>query len=140
MDKALSIVGHAIDHDRNAPGSIAFIADFLDAIGVLIARCPLDGPLDGVLGDVTGKRLVHRQAQTGIGCRIAASHAGGDADFPDQLGEQLTAFCILCTFAVLDIRPLTVPGHVVARSKLAVHSSMASCFQWGHTFNGVRLD
>ncbi len=122
---AVAIVGHAIDHDRNTPGAVAFVAYFLDIVGVLITGCALYGPLDSVLGDVPGKRLVHRQAQTGIGGGVGAPHAGGDADFPDELGEQFAALRILRPLAVLDVCPLAVSGHVVARARCGVNSSMA---------------
>ena len=42
---------------------------------------------------------------------VRAAQTRGDAYFPDELREQLPAFRILRTLAVLDISPLAVTGH-----------------------------
>ena len=109
---ALTIVGQAIDDDGGTVDAVAFVADFLVADAFQFAGTALDGARDVVGRHVFFLGLGHRGAQTWIKCRIAAAEAGGNRNFLDQLGEDLAAFGVLPSLAMLDVGPFGMPCHV----------------------------
>ena len=110
-DGARAIVRHAVDDHRGAVDAVALIADLFVVHAFEAAGAALDRALDRVLRHVLILRLVHRQAQSRIGRRIAAAESRRDGDFPDQPREDLAALRVRGRLLVLDVRPLAVAGH-----------------------------
>src|SRR5690606_10458559 len=106
------VVGHAVDQDGSAAGTIAFITDLFEVVAIGSARAALNGALDVVLGHVGRGGLVPCQAQTRVGVRVGAAGACRNGDFTDDLGPELAALGVLTPFAVLDVCPFTVSGHI----------------------------
>src|SRR5690606_17402811 len=106
------VVGHAVDQDGSAAGTIAFITDLFEVVAIGSARAALNGALDVVLGHVGRGGLVPGQAQTRVGVRVGAAGACRNGDFTDDLGPELAALGVLTPFAVLDVCPFTVSGHI----------------------------
>src|SRR5690606_40201852 len=109
---ASAIVGHAVDQHRRAARTIACVAGFFVVGAVRSARPALNGALDVVLRHVGGRGLVPGQAETRVGVRVGAAGASRYGDFTNDLGPELAALGVLTPFAVLDVRPFTVSGHI----------------------------
>src|SRR5690606_19715641 len=115
-DRAVSVVGEAIDHDGDAARAIAFVARLLVALAFELARPALDRALHVVLGHALRLRLLDRETKPRIRRGITASGAGRDRDLADELREDLAALCVLRAFSESDVRPLAVTRHVTAPS------------------------
>src|SRR5688572_26250504 len=123
---ARAVVRQAVDHHRRAAGAIAFIAHFLVRDAIELAAAALDRVLHAVLRHVGFARLVHREAQTRIGARVAAAELRRDGDLLDQAGKHLALLRIRRRLAVLDVRPFTVPRHaIILRMLLAKNEKTA---------------
>src|SRR5690606_17271488 len=111
-DGARAVVSHAVDEDSGSAGAIAFIADLFKVVAVGTASATLNGALDVVLGHIGRGGLVPGHAQARVGVRVGAAGTRRYGDLTDDFGPELPAFGVLTPFAVLDICPFTVSGHI----------------------------
>ena len=109
--RAVLVVGHRLDDHRDAAGAIALIADLVIVLGVS-AHGLLDGAFDHVLRHRLALRLLDREAQARVLLRVGVAHLRGDGDFLRQLGEKFRTRGVLTPFAMLNIRPFGMAGHV----------------------------
>ena len=119
------VVGHAIHHHRRAVDAVAFVAQLHIFHAFQFTAAAFDGALDVVLRHVVLIGLFHRQAQARIAGRIAVAHPGRHGDFLDQARENLAALGILLAFAMLNVCPFTMTGHLVS-PLVASHSPNAA--------------
>ena len=105
-DRADAVVGRAVDDERSTADAVAFVADFLVGDAFELAGALENGVGDGVLGHVAGAGLDQGEAETGVGLRLAAAHAGGHDDFTNQLRPEVGALGVLTALAMLDVGPL----------------------------------
>src|SRR6185312_11171580 len=118
-DGALRIVGHAVDDERDPRWAITLVADFLHLCGILAAGA-LERALDGVLGHVSGQRLVDAGTQARVAGRVRAAAARGDGDLADQLGEKFSATRVLGVLATFDAGASAHTDSCVVREKTAI--------------------
>src|SRR5690606_27306629 len=109
--RAVAVVRHAVDDHGRAARAVALVADFLVIRAVALTCTAPDGTVDVVLGHALRLGLLDGKAQPRVGADVAPAHARGHRDLADELGEQLAAFLVLGTLAVLDVCPLAVSGH-----------------------------
>ena len=110
-DRADAVVGRAVDDERSAADAVAFVADFFVGDAFELAGALENGVGDGVLGHVAAAGLDQGEAETGVGLRIAAAHAGGHDDFTNQLRPEVGALGVLTALAMLDVGPLGMTCH-----------------------------
>ncbi len=126
-----AVVGHEFHDDRHPAGTVSFEDPFLVIHPFDIAGALLDGPVDGVLGHVFGFGFIDGGAQARVTFRVAPADLGRHGDFLDELGENLSAFGVLCAFAVFDVRPLAVSCHdskfSLYRMEIPVNRESAPC-------------
>ena len=117
-DRAVAVVGGAVHDDGNAAGPVAFEGDFFVGGAGELTGAALDGALDVVVGHVLGLGGSDGAAQARIAVGITA-RLGGDADFLDELRENLAALGVERTLFVLDCRPFGMAGHGNLRDVLS---------------------
>ncbi len=107
---AVAVVGQDLDHDRNAAGAVALVADLVVVLSVATQRL-LDRAVDVVLRHVLHARCDHRRPQPRVHRRIRHAELGGHGDFARELAEQLGFGRILSPLAVHDVLELGMAGH-----------------------------
>src|SRR5690606_3764549 len=90
------------------------VTDLLVARALELAGAALDRALDVVLRHALRLRLLDRETQAGIRCRIAAAAAGPDRDLSSELRAALAALSVLRALPEPCVGPCAVPGHVTA--------------------------
>ena len=71
-----------------------------------------NGAIDRIVGHVAGFGIEDGFAQSRICIRIAATRAGRDSYFLDELGEEFAAFGVRRALLVLNRMPLRMSGHL----------------------------
>ena len=107
---AVAVVGQHLDNDRDAAGTVTFVADFVIAFGVAALRL-LDGAIDIVLRHVLGARCKHSCAQPRVHRGVRQAKLGGHRDFARELAEQLGLRFVRPPLAVHDVLELGMAGH-----------------------------
>ncbi len=111
-DRAILIIGQAIDHHCGSTRAVSLVADLLVVGSIEVAGTALDCPIDIVLGHALRFGFIDGEPQPRIGGQVPAASTRGNCDFANQLGKELTALLVLSALAVLDVRPLTVSCHI----------------------------
>src|SRR5947209_649672 len=96
---AVTVIGHRLDHDRDAVWAVALIHDLVVIRTLALAHAALYRSVNGVIGHVLRFGVTDRLAKTGIRIGIAAAASfGGDGDLLDHLRKDLATLSIECTF------------------------------------------
>src|ERR1700754_3313546 len=104
-DSAILVVGENVDDDGDATGAVALVGDLLVGDAFELAGSALNGALDIFRRHVFGLGRGDGSAQAGISVSVASAELGGDGDFLDQAGEDLSALGVEGALLVLDCRP-----------------------------------
>jgi hypothetical protein len=105
---AVGVVGHGLDHDRDAARPVAFVRELFVRDAVELTGAALDGAVDVVLGHVARLRFRDGGTETGVAVDVASAEAGGDGHFLDDAREDLAALGVRRTLLVLDGAPFAV--------------------------------
>src|SRR5215472_3804788 len=112
--RALPVVGHAVDHDRDPDRTVALVAKLFQRLALAGARSTIDGGLDLVGRHVDLACFLHCEPQTEIAVDVAATLLGSDGDLTAGTRERLAALRVDDSLLVLDARPLGMPGHLLS--------------------------
>ena len=110
-DRAVLVVGHALDDERRAAGAVALVGDFLVGDAGQLAGAALDRLLDVVGRHVDRLGVGDDRAEPRIHAWIAAAIPGRDGQFLDDAREDLAALGVSRALLVLDRVPLGMAGH-----------------------------
>ena len=102
---AVAVVGENIDQNGDTGRPVSFVGRFLVGGALEIARALGDGPGDIVLGHVGRLGGLDACPEAGVSLRVAAADAGGDGDFPNELGEDLAPLGVGRALFPLDGAP-----------------------------------
>ena len=108
---ACRVVGHRLDHDRDAARTVRFVQHFDVVHAFQFARALLDGAVDVVLGHRHRLRIIDGRTQPGIAAGITSAQLGGHGDFADQPREERTALVVRGGLGALDRFPFTMSCH-----------------------------
>src|SRR4051794_592267 len=117
-DGAVLVIGEHLDHDRDAPGAIPLVGDFLVRDARELPRAALDRALDVVGRHVRRLGFRHDRAQPRVLVDVAAAVARRDGQFLDDAREDLAALGVSRALLVLDGVPFGMAGHGETPRKL----------------------
>ena len=110
---AVAVIGHGLNDDCNAGGTVAFVDDLLVVIGIACTERLINGALDIIVRHIRRFCLGDDRSKAGIVIRVAAAaFLDGDDHFARDLGERLSALCVGCTLSLLYIMPFGMSGHI----------------------------
>ena len=125
--RAVAVVGHRLDQQRDAARAVALVDDVLERVDVgALAGALGDRALDVVLGHRGVLGLLHREPEPRVALDVAAALLRRDRDGARELGEQLAATGVDDRLLVLDPRPFRVTGHGVEVSSARDRSTSAA--------------
>src|SRR5438309_11059288 len=104
--RAVAVVGHRLDQDRNAADAIALVGDLVVIYALGVAAAAFDGAVDSVVRHVGRLCVQNAFAQTRVCVRITAARAGSDRYLFDKLCKDLAALRIRRAFLMLYCVPL----------------------------------
>src|SRR5215472_17190649 len=103
--RAVLVVGEDAHEHGDAARPVALVGDLLELLARTAPRALLDGAPDVVCGHVGGLGRLDGGLEPHVGLGVAAAMLGRHRDFPENLGEELSALDIGLTLLPLDLRP-----------------------------------
>ena len=106
----VAIGGQRLEEDGAAAGTVSLVSDFREVLHPLaLAGGPADSTGDAVQRHVVGLGLVHRETETEVHVRVAASAvADSQDDVAGKLGEKRTPLGVIGALLPLDGGPFRV--------------------------------
>src|ERR1044072_2079117 len=110
---AISIVGHRLDHQRDAAWTITVASDRFVVHAFFFAGTATNCTVDRIVWHVPGLGVHNRFAQACVAFRIATACACSDRDLFNKLSKQFAALGIERAFLVLDTMPFRMSRHLI---------------------------
>src|SRR4051794_1837195 len=112
--RAVAVVGHGLDEERDTARPVALVDDRLERVGVgALTRALGDRALDVVLGHRGVAGLLDGEREPGVALDVSPALLRGHGDRAGELREELAAARVDDRLLVLDPRPFRVTGHGV---------------------------
>jgi hypothetical protein len=110
-DRALLVIGHALDKHRDPAGAVTFIGDFFVGHTGKLAGTTLNGTFDVLARHVCGLRRRDRRAKPGVRFLVTTAVPRRDLNFLDEGGKNLSPLRVERAFLSPNGCPLGMSGH-----------------------------